>query len=474
MLQLDWGVNSLPELRRIRIGIIGITAVISALIVTAFAFKAASPIHSPPPGTGNVDRRESEPIPSSRAAEQTSSGPKVALVIGNATYPDDAKPLAEPIKDARAMADELERDGFDVVVGEGLTKQKMRSAVDNFKVKIKPGSAAVLFFSGYGIQTAKQSYLIPVDAQIWTEGEVKRDGISIESILSAMEEMGASVKVVIVDAARRNPFERRFRGYSAGLASLNAPADTLAVYSAAPDKIASDRSDGSSVFVTELLKQMRTPRLSADDVFKNTRLNVSEASHKEQVPSVFSSLTQSFSFSGAPPRPSPPAAPRERPRPPPQEAKKRPPLRSAAEYNKRGRDNAINGDYASADADFSEAIRRNSRYAEAFNNRCWTRAVMGKAGAALSDCDYAIRLRVDYADAFDSRGLAYLKLDSFEAAIANFDAALRVRPKLVSSLCGRGTAKLKKGLIISGNEDLAAAKALDPRIIQVCKPYGVE
>jgi tetratricopeptide (TPR) repeat protein len=425
--------------------------------------------------------------------------PKVALVIGNATYPDDAKPLAEPIKDARAMADELKRDGFDVFVGEDLTKQKMRAAVDSFKVKIKPGAAAVLFFSGYGIQTAKQSYLIPVDAQIWTEGEVKRDGISVESILSAMEAAGANVKVVIVDAARRNPFERRFRGFSGGLASLNAPAGTLAIYSAAPDKVASESSDASSVFVSELLKQMGTRSLSAEDMFNRTRVEVSRASHNEQVPSVSSSLTETFFFSGAASRPStsaeprpaappeprpsasvgPPAtAPVEKPKSPPPTAKKEsPPAEPASspeEYNKRGRTYAVNGDYASADADFSEAIRRNSKYAEAFNNRCWTRAVMGQAEEAIADCDQAIRLRVDYADAFDSRGLAYLKLGKFDRAIADFDAALRLRPKQASSLYGRGVAQLKKGQASAGNADIAEAKRIDPGIVQEYEHYGVE
>jgi hypothetical protein len=335
------------------------------------------------------------------AQAQTGSGSKVALVIGNVTYPDDNKPLAEPIKDARAIADELKRDGFDVVVGEDFSKQKMRAAVDEFKVKIKPGAAALLFFSGYGIQTAKQSYLIPVDAQIWTEGEIKRDGISVESILSAMDSAGAGVKVVIVDAARRNPFERRFRGYSAGLASLNAPAGTLAIYSAAPDKVPGESNDGSSLFVTELLKEMRTAKLSAEDVFNHTRVNVSRASRNEQVPSVSSSLTETFSFAGAPPRPSaaeprpssspaprpsaslgpPPSPPPERPKPPPQVKTEAPPAAPAGspeEYNKRGRTYAVNGDYAGADADFSEAIRRRADYAEALNNRCWTRAVMGQ------------------------------------------------------------------------------------------------
>ena len=432
---------------------------------------------------------------------EAQTAPKVALVIGNATYPDDAKPLPEPIKDARAMADELKRDGFDVVIGEDFTKQKMRAAVDSFKVKIKPGSAAVLFFSGYGIQTAKQSYLIPVDAQIWTEGEVKRDGISVESVLSAMDSAGASVKVVIVDAARRNPFERRFRGFSAGLASLNAPAGTLAIYSAAPDKVASEGSDGSSLFVTELLKQMKTPSLSAEDMFNRTRVEVSRATRNEQVPSVSSSLTETFNFSGAPsrpgpaaeprppappePRPSasvgPPATPVERPKSPPVPppvAKKEPapaePANSPEEYNKRGRTYAVNGDYAGADADFSEAIRRNSKYAEAFNNRCWTRAVVGQAEEAIADCDQAIRLRLDYADAFDSRGLAYLKLGKFDRAIADFDAALRLRPKMASALYGRGTAELKKGQASAGNADIAEAKRIDPAIVQEYEHYGVE
>src|SRR6202011_4732361 len=246
------------------------------------------------------------------------------------------------------------------------------------------------------------------DAQIWTEGEVKRDGISVESVLSAMDSAGASVKVVIVDAARRNPFERRFRGFSGGLASLNAPAGTLAIYAAAPDKGASEGSDGSSLFVTELLKQMKTPSLSAEDMFNRTRVEVSRATRNEQVPSVSSSLTETFFFSGAPSRPAPSAEPRpaappeprpsaslgpppttpaEKPKSPPPAARKESapaePANSPEEFNKRGRTYAVNGDYASADADFSEAIRGHAKYPEAFNNRCWTRAVVGQAEEAI-------------------------------------------------------------------------------------------
>ena len=471
-----------------RIGTIGVAAWASVLTMAMVLAGAA------PPAAGGVapvaataaDIRDSGPNPqgsrrqaSFLLAQQTGSGPKVALVIANATYPDDNKPLTEPIKDARAIADELRRDGFDVTVAEDLTKQKTRSAVDGFKAKIKPGSAALLFFSGYGIQFGKQSYLIPVDAQIYTEGEIKRDGISVESILSEMNAAGATVKVVIIDAARRNPFERRFRSYSGGLASLNAPAGTLAIYSAAPDKAAA--ADTNGLFASELLKEMGSPGLTAEEVFNHTRIDVSSASRNDQVPFVSSSLTENFYFAGAPPGPPPRVA---EPKRPPEEKKDREaekksepppePPKTPEELNKRGRTYAMNGDYGRADADFSEAIRKNARYAEALNNRCWTRAVMGQAQEALADCDEAMRLRVDYADAFDSRGLAYLKLGNFDRAIADFDAALRLRPKKVSSLYGRGLAKLKKGRTADGNADIAAAKALDPHIAQEYKQYGLE
>ena len=102
-------------------------------------------------------------------APSFAAGDRFALVIGNAKYPDAEAPLKEPINDARDVADELKRDGFDVEAGENLTGDAMRRAFDRLYGKIKPGSVALIFFSGFGIQSTRQSYMIPVDAQIWTE-----------------------------------------------------------------------------------------------------------------------------------------------------------------------------------------------------------------------------------------------------------------------------------------------------------------
>ena len=81
----------------------------------------------------------------------------------------------------------------------------------------------MLFFGGYGVQSGRESYMIPIDATIWKESDVRHEGISIEAVLDVMKERGARAKLVVLDASRRNPYERRFRSYSHGLARVTRP-----------------------------------------------------------------------------------------------------------------------------------------------------------------------------------------------------------------------------------------------------------
>jgi uncharacterized caspase-like protein len=229
-------------------------------------------------------------------APTAGSGRQLALVIGNASYPDDDAALKQPVRDARALADELRLRGFDVELGENLTRQGMQDAFASFAAKITPGAAALVFFSGHGVQSGRQSYLIPVDAQIWREVDVRHDGIAIEPLLADVEGRGAGVKLVIVDASRRNPFERRFRGLSIGLAPITTPEGTLVLYGAAPGQVARDSDSDNSLFVSELLEQIRSHGSTAEDIFNRTRIGVARASNGERVPGVFSSLTENFYF----------------------------------------------------------------------------------------------------------------------------------------------------------------------------------
>ena len=455
------------------------------------------------------------------------AGDRYALVIGNAKYPDAEAPLKEPINDAREVADELKRDGFSVDIGENLTGETMRRAFDRLYGKIKPGSVALVFFSGFGVQSSRQSYMIPVDAQIWTEADVRRDGISLETVLGEINSRGAGVKIALIDASRRNPFERRFRSFSAGLAPVIAPNGTLVMYSAALSSVISDNGSDHSLFVKELLKEIRTPDLMAEETLNRTRVGVTRASRSEQVPWISSSLAEDFSFipGGSGPRPAspppppavvtpapqvavaPPAPPPPPLPPPPKQVEvtippPAPPTKpaesntvvaladdptiksltaklndnpdDAAALYRRGQVYASKGAYDLAIKDFNNSLRVNPKDVEAYNNRCWARTVIGDLQAALKDCNEALRLRPNFVDALDSRGLVNLKSGQTKNAIADFDAALKINPRLTSSLYGRGLAKKRNGSISEGDLDINNAKSMDPNIAKEFADYGVQ
>ena len=259
---------------------ITIAAALAGLVSLALGAHAALYKRPPDDATQVVAEQSSD------AVKQAS---RIALVIGNGHYPDANAPLTQPINDARALTRALRRDGFDVDVVEDASKDDMNRAVERLKAKIRPESVVMLFFGGYGVQAGRESYMIPVDAAIWKEADVRRDGISIESVLDVMKERGAYAKLAVIDASRRNPYERRFRAFSHGLAPINAPENALILSSATPGKVADDSDGQYSVLMAELLNSLDTPA-GVETVFSKTRLAVSRASEGEQVPSVSSSL----------------------------------------------------------------------------------------------------------------------------------------------------------------------------------------
>lgn len=225
------------------------------------------------------------------------SGNRVALVIGNGHYPDASAPLAQPINDARSLTAALRTKGFDVDVVEDATKDDMARAVGRLKSKIKPDTVVMLFFGGYGVQVGRESFMIPVDAAIWKEADVRRDGVSVEQVLDAMTEKGAKAKLVVVDASRRNPYERRFRSYSHGLAPISTPENALILSSATPGKVADDSQGQHSVLMTELLNNL-SQQPGIETAFNKTRVSISRASEGQQVPSVSSSLMEDLRLGG--------------------------------------------------------------------------------------------------------------------------------------------------------------------------------
>ena len=222
--------------------------------------------------------------------------PRVALVIGNAAYP--AAPLRNPANDANAIAARLRAMGFEVVLRTNVTQREFTRAVSQFGQALKPGSVALFYYAGHGMQVRGRNFLIPVDADIQSEASARSESVDLDLVL---EQLGPSrLSMVILDACRNNPFEGKFRtARGSGLAQVDAPKGTLLAYATAPGKVASDGEGVNGLYTAELLKAMEIPGAKVEEVFKAVRVNVIKATAGEQIPWESSSLTGDYYFKPA-------------------------------------------------------------------------------------------------------------------------------------------------------------------------------
>jgi len=250
-------------------------AIAAALALFLFAFCAA------PPARAQGEKR-------------------VALVIGNAAYKD--APLQNPVNDARDMADRLRQLGFDVVMRENATRAHVASAIAEFTAKTTPASIALFYYAGHGIQVRGRNYLIPVDAAIESESAVAFSAIDVGQIGDEIEQAGVRVRLIVLDACRNNPFEKKLRGVgqSRGLAPMDAARGSLVAFATAPGSVAADGDGANSVYTGALLKALAVPGLKAEDVFKRARLSVLEQTRGSQTPWEQSALTGDLVLNAAP------------------------------------------------------------------------------------------------------------------------------------------------------------------------------
>jgi hypothetical protein len=234
-----------------------------------------------------------------------------ALVIGNADYPN--APLANPVNDARAVAERLAQLRFRVVLLENATQDQMYEAIRVFGDALRGGGVGLFYYAGHALQVRGRNYLLPARAQIQREDEIIYRTVDTGQILDKMESARNRVNVVILDACRNNPFGREFRNIVPGLAVVDAPYNTLIAFATAPGAVASDGAGRNGLYTQHLLQALATPGLSLEDVFKKVRTGVRQESAGRQVPWENTSLEVDFYFdplpqqvvAAAPPAPDP-------------------------------------------------------------------------------------------------------------------------------------------------------------------------
>ena len=215
---------------------------------------------------------------------------KVALVIGNASY-KNASALANPVNDARAVAEKLTSIGFEVALYEDLSGQAFRVALGAFSEKALNADLAIVFYAGHAIEMQGKNYLIPIDAEMKSEATAQFETITLDQMLQAVRS-AKQLGMVMLDACRNNPFATTMvrsngtRGDSRGLASVSVEGETgLVVSFAAEAGNTADDGDGShSPYTSALLEVLDQPGLEVGRMFRSVRAKVKTATNGKQVP----------------------------------------------------------------------------------------------------------------------------------------------------------------------------------------------
>jgi hypothetical protein len=249
-------------------------------------------------------------------AGAASAEKRVAFVVGNGTYKNVAA-LPNPPIDSKSMASALRNIGFDVVEGTNLTRDKMTEKLLDFGKKAQGADVALFFYAGHGIAINGTNYLLPIDADIKSEMDVKL-GAAINIDLTLDQTMSdAKVKLVFLDACRDNPFAAKIKSNSAtrsvsvqtGLAEMKSGEGTLIAFATGPGQTALDGKEGAnSPFTRALLANVTQPGVEIQQAMTKVRAQVNEETNKGQLPWGHTNLIGTVYLNGAPAPGAPGAA----------------------------------------------------------------------------------------------------------------------------------------------------------------------
>jgi len=211
-------------------------------------------------------------------------GSRIALVVGNASYPQ--APLLNPVNDADAVSALLKRAGFSVDKRVNATQKDLREAAARFGEAIRDPKVkfALFYYAGHGVQLDWRNYLIPVNLMVRTAEDVRSQAVDISDLLRAMQPNQEKKYLVILDACRDNPFGATYQPAAKGLTLFAAPSGSLLAYSTAPGMVALDGQGTNGLYTSHLVQELGVAGANIEDAFKRVRLNVRLASKGQQVP----------------------------------------------------------------------------------------------------------------------------------------------------------------------------------------------
>jgi len=228
-------------------------------------------------------------------AQQAAQNPRIALVIGNATYRDAA--LTTTANDAGLIAQTLQAAGFDVVGARDLDGQSLRTAFRDFLDKASaagPDMQAFVYLAGRGVQYNGDNYFVPVDAQINRDADVPIDALRISDFAHALAQTPGKARIIVLDAARANPYASQESPLAPGLALVDPEPGELIAFNAAPGTLAGDEQGPYGVYGKTLAGAMRQGGVGVEEVFDQTRVTVNQLTQGALLPWSASKLTEPY------------------------------------------------------------------------------------------------------------------------------------------------------------------------------------
>ena len=226
---------------------------------------------------------------------------RYALVIGNSNYSKEVGMLKNPLNDATDVATELRKSNFEVQLLTNATYVQMREAMRKFQEKLTAGprdqTVGLFYYAGHGVAYQDENYLVPIDADVKFEDDITRMCFPVQRmVLANMERTNSRMNIVILDACRNNPFPPTNRAISGGLGEMKKARGSFIAYATAPGAVASDGSGRNGLYTQELVKALRKPGLTIEQVFKEVRMNVMRLSGDKQYTWDSSNIIGEFYF----------------------------------------------------------------------------------------------------------------------------------------------------------------------------------
>lgn len=220
---------------------------------------------------------------------------KIALIIGNSAYSDS--PLKNPVNDANAVQERLAKLGFKTLKKINVTSKGMEEGLNEFSSHLNECEVALFFFAGHGMQIEGKNYLTAIDTNFDKEIDAKYSSLPLDKVIEIMEKGTNQTNIIMLDACRNNPYERRWRGAeSRGLAPVYAPKGMIIGYATSPGQVAYDGEGQNGSYTDAFLKHVSTPDITIEDLFKRVRNTLSSSTRGRQISWEHTSLMGDFYF----------------------------------------------------------------------------------------------------------------------------------------------------------------------------------